>query len=381
MESCGLRSYREKRSADVHSARDEVTMKIDRRVLAVAVAAALAICTAPSRTRAQIERAAKRLPRKGDVIVTLGTHGGPGLTKERSEPASLLIVDGRPYLIDCGVGTMRRLLDAGVPSAQIATIFITHDHPDHALGLADVMENDFLSDDFGPRSRSRKFSIYGPPPTAELVNAAYNYIHVAYSTFAAENLGASVLADPFEVHQIDHAGLVYQDDKIRVTAAENTHFQLMPAKYRARMKSFSYRFETPYGVIVFTGDTGPSEAVTKLATGADVIVSEVEDLGGAENIARAAGPNRQQTPNANALAAHMRMEHLPMKDLGEMATKAHVKTVLMIHFVGAGSGEQFVAGVKKYYSGPVFAGEDLARYCLGTADETGAVAHTLAPCQ
>jgi ribonuclease BN (tRNA processing enzyme) len=369
--------------AGVHSARDEVTMTMRWRLFAITILATLAMCAATGRADAQIAPAAKRLPAKGVVIVTLGTHGGPGLTKERSEPASLLVVDGRVYLIDCGVGTMRRLLDAGVPSAEIATIFITHDHPDHTLGLAAVMENDFLTDDFGPRGRSRKFSIYGPPPTAQLVNAAYNYIRVAYSTFAAENLGASVLVDPFEVHEIDHNGLVYQDDKIRVTAAENTHFQLMPAQYRARMKSYSYRFETPYGAIVFTGDTGPSEAVTKLATGADVLVSEVIDLGGGATNAVAAAPaaNRQQTPNARALSAHMVKEHLPMKDLGEMATKAHVKTVLMIHFVGAGSAEQFVAGVKQHYSGPVYAGEDLARYCLGVPDGSGAASHTLMPCQ
>jgi ribonuclease BN (tRNA processing enzyme) len=348
-----------------------------RGIFAMAAAAALALLVLPTRSTAQIQRvpAAKEAV-KGDQIVMLGTHGGPGLTKERSEPASVLIVDGRPYLIDCGIGTMRRLLDAGIRSETIGTIFITHNHPDHALGLVDVLENDFLSDDFGPRGRSRKFSVYGPPQTPALVNAAYDYIRIPYSIFAAENLGASTLVDPFEAHVIDHDGLVYQDDKIRVTAAENTHYQLMAAKYRARMKSYAYRFETPYGAIVFTGDTGPSPAVEKLATGADVLVSEVIDLGGATNAVRQTPTTREQS----ALAAHMRMEHLPMKDLGEMATKAQVKTVLLYHLI-AGSGEHFVAGVKQYYSGPVFAGEDLARYCLGTPDESGAAAHTLAPCR
>ncbi len=360
-------------------------MTLRLQVLTVAALAAFAMCigTLPAALRAQVAPAAKPIPAKGDVILLLGTHGGPGLTKERSESASVLFVDGRPYLIDCGVGTMRRLLEAGVNSAAIGTIFITHDHPDHTMGLADVLQNDFLTDDFAmvtaggtiisPRGRSRKITIYGPPPTAELVSAAYNYIRVAYSTFAAEGLGASTLVDPFEAHEIDHDGLVYQDDKIRVTAAENTHFRLMPAKYRARMKSYSYRFETPHGAIVFTGDTGPSEPVQKLATGADVLVSEVIDLGG--------GAVAPGVPNQGVLAEHMRTEHMPMKDLGEMVTKAHVKAVLMVHFVGAGSGEQFVTGVKKYYLGTVFAGEDLARYCLWTPESSGATAHALHPCR
>ncbi|MDE3110283.1 MAG: MBL fold metallo-hydrolase, partial [Acidobacteriota bacterium] len=283
--------------------------------------AAAAEFTVPRSVRAQNAPRPNSIPAKGDVILLLGTHGGPGLTKERSEPATLLIVDGRPYLIDCGIGTMRRLLEAGVNSAAIGAIFITHDHPDHALGLSGVLENDFLSDDFGGRGRSHTFNIYGPPPTAQLVRAAYNYIRISYSTFAAENLGASALADPFEAHEIDRDGVVFHDDKIRVTAAENTHFQLMPGEYRARMKSYAYRFETPYGAIVFTGDTGPSAAVEKLAASAGVLVSEVIDLGaGANGASTVPGTSREPSANARSLAAHMSKEHLPMKDLGEMAT-------------------------------------------------------------
>lgn len=339
----------------------------------MAAVAALALSAFAVRASAQERPAPAVGPAKGDEILMLGTHGGPGLTKERSEPASVLIVDGRPYLIDCGIGTMRRLLDAGVRSDAIGTIFITHNHPDHALGLVDVMANDFLSVDFGPRGRGRTFNIYGPPQTPALVQAAYNFIRIPYSIFAAEHLGASTLVDPFRAHVIDHNGLVYQDDKIRVTAVENTHYQLMPAKYHKIMQSYSYRFQTPSGVIVFTGDTGPSPAVEKLATGADVLVSEVAMVAGVPE-------GRGATPNQSALAAHMRMEHLPVEDLGKMAAKAQVKAVVMHHFVPANHTERFVEGVKKYYSGLVYAGADLQRYCLGTPDGHGGTVRVLAPC-
>jgi cytidine deaminase len=43
---------------------------------------------------------------------------------------------------------------------------------------------------------------------------------------------------------------------IRVVAAENTHYALMPAESRQIMKSYCYGIETPHGLIVFTGDTG-----------------------------------------------------------------------------------------------------------------------------
>src|SRR5579859_3021058 len=52
-------------------------------------------------------------------ILFLGTGGGPALHVDRSEPATLLMVDGRSYLIDCGIGTMRRLLEAGMASESV----------------------------------------------------------------------------------------------------------------------------------------------------------------------------------------------------------------------------------------------------------------------
>src|ERR1051325_9971490 len=77
-------------------------------------------------------------------ILFLGTAGGPPLRKDRSEPATLLIVDGRPYLIDCGIGTIRRLVEVGIPSETIGTIFFTHLHPDHDLALVALMANDYF---------------------------------------------------------------------------------------------------------------------------------------------------------------------------------------------------------------------------------------------
>lgn len=117
-------------------------------------------------------------------LLFLGTAGGPPLRLDRSEPSTLLIVDGREYLIDCGVGTMRRMLEAGIHSDEITTIFFTHLHPDHDLGLADVMENDFFELRGG--NSAQTIAIYGPPQTKQLVDAAFEYIALAFGVFAAE---------------------------------------------------------------------------------------------------------------------------------------------------------------------------------------------------
>ena len=71
-------------------------------------------------------------------------------------------------------------------------------------------------------------------------------------------------------------GLVYQDDRVKVIAVENTHFHFPPgSRPDGKYRSYSYRFETPDRVVVFTGDTGPCDALTELAKNADVLVTEV----------------------------------------------------------------------------------------------------------
>ena len=70
-------------------------------------------------------------------------------------------------------------------------------------------------------------------------------------------------------------GVAFQDDNVKVTSVENTHFHFPPGSPGyGKYKSYAYRFDTPGRSVVFTGDTGPSEAIAELANGADLLVSE-----------------------------------------------------------------------------------------------------------
>lgn len=314
---------------------------------------------------------------KGLQLLFLGTNGGPPLHLEHSEPSTLLIVEGRPYLIDCGIGTIRRMLRANIQPRTIRTIFFTHLHSDHDLGLADVMDADFSSDS------SLIFDIYGPPQTEAFVNAAFEYIRIPNAVFAAERPGNPALVSPFKAHEIQGPGLIYQDDKIRVIAAENTHYALMPANLRAKMKSYSLRFETPDGVVVFTGDTGPSDAVTELANGADVLISETSGATPeilSSFVRKMAQQNHWSAERAREFTAHMIHEHLNLKQVGEMASQAHVASIVLYHH-GPGDPSTYPAEVKKYFNGPVFAPADLDRYCLAAPSSAKLSSRELHPCR
>ena len=60
-------------------------------------------------------------PPTGTQLVLLGTQGGPNINLRRSQNASAVVVDGRPYLIDCGYGTVRSLVASGVALQQVGS--------------------------------------------------------------------------------------------------------------------------------------------------------------------------------------------------------------------------------------------------------------------
>lgn len=298
-------------------------------------------------------------------IILLGTNGGPSANPHRSEPANLLVVNGVPYLIDAGAGVSHQLALAGFPPPRVHHIFITHHHGDHNGGLVALMSLDW----WGIAARTPKappVEIYGPPATKFLVKTGLQYLSVFVRIFRAGMPALETADGMFVAHDIEHGGLVYQDRNVKVTAVENTHYYFKSGSPETGQdKSYSYRFDTPHGSVVFTGDTGPSEAVTKLARGADVLVSEVNALH--EPASADADVSTPPKGLRAQLAYHMVHEHLSPEEVGKMAAAAHVKTVLLTHFVpGTVTGDmsRFTAGVKKYFPGTVIAGQDLFEYDL-----------------
>ena len=295
-------------------------------------------------------------------LILLGTAAGPIPRTLRSQPANLLIVDGRPYLIDAGNGVARQLVMAGFEPADVRHIFITHHHIDHNADLGALISFDWVEDYQRNAASAPPVQIYGPPSTTFLVQAALDYLSVAERIFSA---GMPIFAAKgrFQAHDIDHDGLVYSDDRVRVTATENTHYhEPSSSPTYGKDRSYSYRFDTPGRSVVFTGDTGPSEAVTKLAEGADVLVTEIEDI---ETMMKTF-TGKMTKPQADAFRDHLEREHLTPEAVGKMAAAAHVKSVVLTHFTPdedvPTNASSFTKGIRKYYNGPVMAGRDLFEY-------------------
>src|SRR5262245_51545184 len=84
--------------------------------------------------------------RKPTRIVLLGTKGGPRVGEAgRSNPATLLLINDVPYLIDCGYGVTKQLITAGVALNRLRYIFITHHHSDHNLEFGPLIYNTWIT--------------------------------------------------------------------------------------------------------------------------------------------------------------------------------------------------------------------------------------------
>ncbi|HLY05394.1 MAG TPA: MBL fold metallo-hydrolase [Rhizomicrobium sp.] len=304
-------------------------------------------------------------------IVFLGTYGGPKAVKYRSQPATLLIVDKTPYLIDVGAGTDRQLAWAGVSHSDVKAVFITHHHIDHDGGLVSYMALTWFEKAWHHRSPI-PVDIYGPPATGYLVHTALDYLSVSERIFRAGVPALPPSDGMFPAHEIAKDGLVYSKAGVRVTAAQNSHFHFASHGPTGDIdKSYAYRFDTPSGSVVFTGDTGPSDAVAKLAEGADVLVSEVSDCSESSAPPRAVTYGAVVRPPDGLEAQedfHLIHEHLAPEQVGAIAARAHVKTVILTHFVPGDDDEtdpgKYTSGVRKTFSGTIIAAKDLFEFDL-----------------
>jgi len=296
---------------------------------------------------------------KGTILVTLGTSGGPLPRPGRTQSSNLLVVNGTPYLIDAGDGAVRRIVRSGHDFRRVGQVFITHPHSDHTNGLATLLNAQW------EYQRREPTDVYGYG-VASLVKGA-----IAYLTPNAEIRWSegkrTRMEDVFRGHDVA-PGAVYQDANVRVTAVENTHFNFAPDSQGAgKYRSYSYRFDTPGRVVVFTGDTGPSPALTELAKGADVLVTEVTQVEDVIEVLKKNG--NWQTKSAAEQAGwiqHMRQEHVTPEDVGRMAAAAGVKTVVLTHLSPSvdpkDDFQRYVDGAKKFFPGPVLLAKDLMQF-------------------
>ena len=99
-----------------------------------------------------------------DLSVFFAGTAGSVPSARRGLPAVLIRRGGEKLLFDCGEGTQRQLLRS-VGLVDLDSIFITHFHADHWLGLPGMLKSLAL------RERTEPLTVYGPPGLNDLLGS------------------------------------------------------------------------------------------------------------------------------------------------------------------------------------------------------------------
>ncbi len=226
-------------------------------------------------------------------VIFLGT-GGSIPTPKRGLSAIAIRRKNELLLFDCGEGTQRQMIQAGVGFHRKTKIFVTHMHGDHVLGLPGLLQTMSLL------GRTKKLEIYGPQGIKAFVEAISQTVRFS-------------LTFPVQVSEVE-AGLVCEEKEYKVYATQSDHidhslayaliekprpgrFNIEKAKKLgvpegplwsklqggSSVKLPSGRIVKPEMVlgsprsgrkIVYTGDTRDSENLVKLAENADLLIHE-----------------------------------------------------------------------------------------------------------
>lgn len=280
--------------------------------------------------------------RKPTRIVLLGTKGGPRVGEAgRSNPATLLLINDVPYLLDCGYGVTKQLITAGVALNRLRYIFITHHHSDHNLEFGPLIYNTWIT------GLPAQIDAYGPPGLTKMARQFFEYQKFDIDVRIVDE-GRTDPRKLVTTHEIMRPGVVLTNDDVKVSMCVVRHPPIKDA--------YAYRFDAKDRSVVISGDTAYAPELGEFAKGADVLVHEVMYLPGIEALLK-------RLPNAKRLREHLMAAHTLPEEVGKIAAQAGVKTLVLTHFVPGDDAsitdEQWAADVRKHFKGQIVVGRDL----------------------
>lgn len=274
-------------------------------------------------------------------IIILGS--GTGFPRvERAAPGILVKLGRCNILLDSGPGTMRQLVKLNLNSNDIDLVLYTHLHPDHTLGLMELLfcakyevvtKNDlcravrkFVSSMTSGENgfRTKPLHLIGPPGFRKF----YENILKAYSKWLKSKSYRLSITEVKE-SKVNFKGWRFQ-------SREMTHVKV----------SVGYRIEAAGKRLVYSGDTAYCPNIVRLAKKADILILECSTS------------NEVFLPN-----------HLTPSSAVQIAAEAQAKRLILTHIYKVADKFDLLkqarqARAVRKWSGPVQLARDLMRIKL-----------------
>ena len=275
-------------------------------------------------------------------LTLLGT-GSPEPYARRASSGYLIDIGDETLQFDCGGRSYSRLLEAGRMPQEVDWLLLSHLHSDHML-------------DFAALSHARwdqgaaPLKVCGPSPIARIADQLFSPNGVLQNDLDArinhrpsqeiweERGGAIPRPRPrFDIAEIG-PGAVFGGDGWSICSVEVPHAQ-------PHLTCMGYRIDAGEASLVYSGDSGPCDALTELANGAEVLIHMCFNLS-------------QEIRSPKWLAGSS--GHL---EVAQTAAAADVGTVILTHLRphmdAEGVHERIFEEMSEIYGGNIVIGEDL----------------------
>lgn len=217
------------------------------------------------------------------TVHLLGT--GAALSSPDRTTTMLAFDDGASSIVvDCGGDVVQRLLAGGLEVDRIAALVLTHEHPDHVSGFPLFMEKLWLA------GRRRPIPVCGPAAALDQARRIFE----AFDTSGWKGLPEV----EWRTVPLKEGAAVWSDDPWCITAS--------PGKHSVPVIGLRVEHSDGEHVAAYSSDTERSDAIARLADGADILVHEATGgFGGHTSVQDAAHVAKQ------ANAGRLVLVHLP----------------------------------------------------------------------
>ncbi|MFI6683902.1 MBL fold metallo-hydrolase [Streptomyces sp. NPDC050485] len=221
--------------------------------------------------------------------------------------------------VDAGTGTLAQL-QQHVSLGDLDAVWISHLHADHSADLLTAYYGLLFAD----VRRATPLPLFGPPGIADRL-----------AHFLTNGPSRSPVESAFAVHEL-HDGHSARVGALTLTSRAVAH----------GIPAFAVRIEAAAGSLVYSGDTAPCAALTRLAEGCDALLCEAE--------------------SAQRPAEGEQVHHTP-EDTGDTAGAARASRLIVTHVGRFLTPREAVARASARYGGPVDHAAPGATFSIGRA--------------
>ncbi|MHA1792957.1 MAG: MBL fold metallo-hydrolase [Promethearchaeota archaeon] len=270
---------------------------------------------------------------RASEILFLGTAASI-ISLKRNPVSFILKLDDNFFLMECGEGTTRRLIENGIDLNKIKCVFISHAHADHVSGIITFLWHSWLMN-----NRKDPLEIIAPSYvhdrilkmlelTSTPVNA-FNYPIIYSSTGDGHESGKGV---NIELKNLKLA----KDWTVLRTHAMGIH---VPPSSAIRLDVFKH--EKLKFSLCYSGDTAPAKDICNLAKDCDILIHEATYLKDDEKKARS-------------------YHHCTAYDAGKIAQDARAKQLVIVHYSNKNENKTGMIKdeAKDAFDGPVIVADD-----------------------